>query len=85
MKSEKEIKELTIKLKNLSDTLKDALNQIETIANELGDEDARRIVIKNVFVQSIIDIWFAKDIMSVHEWANELTDCVKYVEIEQAK
>lgn len=84
MKSEKEIKELTIKLKNLSDTLKDALNQIETIANELGDEDARRIVIKNVFVQSINDIWFAKD-MSVHEWANELTDCVKYVEIEQAK
>ena len=84
MKSEKEIKELTIKLKNLSDTLKDALNKIETIANELGDEDARRIVIKNVFVQSIDDIWFAKD-MSVHEWANELTDCVKYVEIEQAK
>ena len=84
MKSEKEIKELTIKLKNLSDTLKDALNQIETIANELGDEDARRIVIRNVFVQSINDIWFAKD-MSVHEWANELTDCVKYVEIEQAK
>lgn len=84
MKSEKEIKELTIKLKNLSDTLKDALNQIETIANELGDEDARRIVIKNVFVQSINDIWFAKD-MSVHEWANELTDCVKYVEIAQAK
>jgi hypothetical protein len=84
MKSEKEIKELTVKLKNLSDTLKDALNQIRIIADEIGDEDAHRIVIKNVFVQSIDDIWFAKD-MSVHDWANELTDCVKYVEIEQAK
>lgn len=83
MKSEKEIKELTFRLKILHEGLTDIVNQIARIADELGDEDASKILITDVYVQVGDDEWHPED-MNVWEWIGELNDCVRWVEIKEA-
>ncbi len=82
MESDRDLKEIIFELKFLHGNLLDTVNKIAVIAEVLGEEDADRILVTEVYVQDGENHWHPEE-MSVWDWIGKLNDLVRWAEIKE--
>lgn len=85
MRSEKELNELTYRVKILREQLEYTVNQLEAISNELDDEGQGHILITDVYVKADYDDLLTTEDMPLSEWVQMLKDSVNYVEVKERR
>ena len=82
MESDRDLKKIIFELKFLHSNLLDTVNKIAVIAEVLGEEDADRILVTEVYVHDGENLWHPEE-MTVWDWIGKLNDLVRWAEIKE--